>query len=202
MFLGLTMLMSFNAYAGANGWKQENNKWKYYKEDKALKAWQQINNNWYFFNEDGSLKTGWYMDASNNWYFLDSSKTSNEGVLLSGWQWIDGYCYYFDPTPGKDCGVMVVGKTTPDGFKINENGQWTDDSGKVQYVAGKGFSTSNSGTTGGGSNTSTDTSKDSKSRREKSSGQRRSHGGSGSGGSSGGAGQSRNPNEKPKAPEN
>ena len=76
VFLGITMsiLFSFNAYAGTEGWKLENNNWKYYKENKTLKAWQQINNNWYFFNEDGSLKTGWLQDASNNWYFLDSSK--------------------------------------------------------------------------------------------------------------------------------
>ena len=85
IFFGLTISIftAFNTYAGVDGWKLENNKWKYYKEDKALKAWQQINNNWYFFNEDGSLKTGWYLDTYNNWYFLDSSKTANEGVLLS-----------------------------------------------------------------------------------------------------------------------
>ena len=100
IFFGLTISIftAFNTYAGVDGWKLENSKWKYYKEDKALKAWQQINNNWYFFNEDGSLKTGWYLDTSNNWYFLDSSKTANEGVLLSGWQWIDGYSYYFEGT--------------------------------------------------------------------------------------------------------
>ena len=58
-FLGITMsiLFSFNAYAGIEGWKLENNNWKYYKEDKTLKAWQKINDNWYFFNEDGSLGT-------------------------------------------------------------------------------------------------------------------------------------------------
>lgn len=67
----MSIMMSFNAYAGIKGWKFENNNWIYYKDDKALKGRQQINNNWYFFNEDGSLKIGWYMDASNNWYFLD-----------------------------------------------------------------------------------------------------------------------------------
>ena len=140
--LGLTMLMSFNAYAGVDGWKQENNSWKYYKEDKALKAWQQINNNWYFFNEDGSLKTGWYMDAANNWYFLDSSKTANEGVLLSGWQWIDGYCYYFEGTDNVTFGKMysnaVVG-----GYRIDTTGRWINESGIAYYEAGKGISTSN-----------------------------------------------------------
>ena len=140
--LGLTMLMSFNAYAGADGWKQENNKWKYYKEDKALKAWQQINNNWYFFNEDGSLKTGWYMDAANNWYFLDSSKTANEGVLLSGWQWIDGYCYYFEGTDNNTFGKMYS-NTLVSGYKVDALGRWINESGAEYYEAGKGISTGN-----------------------------------------------------------
>ena len=140
--LGLTMLMSFNAYAGADGWKQENNKWKYYKEDKVLKAWQQINNKWYFFNEDGNLKTGWHLDASNNWYFLDSSKTVNEGVLLSGWQWIDGYCYYFEGTDKASYGRMYS-NTVVGGYRIDTTGRWINESGIAYYEAGKGISTSN-----------------------------------------------------------
>ena len=140
--LGLTMLMSFNAYAGTKGWTLENNKWKYYKEDKALKAWQRINNNWYFFNEDGSLKTGWYMDASNNWYFLDSSKTSNEGVLLSGWQWIDGYCYYFEGTDNTTFGKMYS-NTAVSGYRVDALGRWINENGTEYYEAGKGISTDN-----------------------------------------------------------
>lgn len=142
VLLGLTMLMSFNAHAGVDGWKQENNGWKYYKENKALKAWQQINNNWYFFNEDGSLKTGWYMDATNNWYFLDSSKTANEGVLLSGWQWIDGYCYYFEGTDNTTFGKMYSNAVVS-GYKVDALGRWINESGTEYYEAGKGISTGN-----------------------------------------------------------
>jgi len=142
-FLGLTMsiLFSFNAYAGVEGWKLENNNWKYYKENKTLKAWQQINNNWYFFNEDGSLKTGWLQDASNNWYFLDSSKNGNEGVLLSGWQWIDGYCYYFEGS-NKDTFGKMHANTVIDGYKIDSTGRWINENGIQQYENGKGISTS------------------------------------------------------------
>ena len=142
-FLGLTMsiLFSFNAYAGVEGWKLENNNWKYYKENKTLKAWQQINNNWYFFNEDGSLKTGWLQDASNNWYFLDSSKNGNEGVLLSGWQWIDGYCYYFEGS-NKDTFGKMHANTVIDGYKIDSTGRWINENGIQHYEGGKGISTS------------------------------------------------------------
>ena len=144
IFFGLTISIftAFNTYAGSDGWKLENNKWKYYKEDKALKAWQQINNNWYFFNEDGSLKTGWYLDASNNWYFLDSSKTANEGVLLSGWQWIDGYCYYFEGTDKATFGKMYA-NTVVKGYRVDAAGRWIDESGKAYYEAGKGIITGN-----------------------------------------------------------
>ena len=140
IFFGLTISIftAFNTYAGVDGWTFENNKWKYYKEDKVLKAWQQINNNWYFFNEDGSLKTGWYLDASNNWYFLDSSKTSNEGVLLSGWQWIDGYCYYFEGTDKATFGKMYA-NTVVKGYRVDAAGRWVDESGKAYYEAGKGI---------------------------------------------------------------
>lgn len=185
--LGLTMLMSFNAYAGADGWKQENNKWKYYKEDKALKAWQQINNNWYFFNEDGSLKTGWYMDASNNWYFLDSSKTSNEGVLLSGWQWIDGYCYYFEGTDKSSYGKMYV-NTAVEGYRVDTAGRWMNESGIAYYEVGKGISTDNSSQ--GLSNTAKKTGSTGKSSSSGRGGSTGKSSGSGRGGSTGKSGGS------------
>ncbi len=142
-FLGITMsiLFSFNAYAGIEGWKLENNNWKYYKENKTLKAWQKINDNWYFFNEDGSLKTGWLQDASDNWYFLDSSKNGNEGVLLSGWQWIDGYCYYFEGS-NKDTFGRMYANTVTGGYKIDPTGRWIDENGVRHYEKGKGISTS------------------------------------------------------------
>ena len=180
--LGLTMLMSFNAYAGADGWKQENNKWKYYKEDKALKAWQQINNKWYFFNEDGNLKTGWHLDASNNWYFLYSSKTANEGVLLSGWQWIDGYCYYFEGTDKASYGKMYA-NTSVEGYRVDTAGRWINETGMAYYEVGKGISTDNSSQ--GSSNTAKKTGSTDKSSGSGRGGSTGKSGGSSKGGSTG-----------------
>lgn len=183
IFFGLTISIftAFNTYAGVDGWKLENNKWKYYKEDKALKAWQQINNNWYFFNEDGSLKTGWYLDASNNWYFLDSSKTANEGVLLSGWQWIDGYCYYFEGTDKATFGKMYA-NTVVKGYRVDAAGRWVNESGKAYYEAGKGIITGNA--SNGLSNTA---------KKAGSAGGSGKGGGSGRNGSSSGSGKSESP---------
>ena len=191
-FLGLTMsiLFSFNAYAGVEGWKLENNNWKYYKENKTLKAWQQINNNWYFFNEDGSLKTGWLQDASNNWYFLDSSKNGNEGVLLSGWQWIDGYCYYFEGSNKDTFGKMRT-NTVIDGYKIDSTGRWINENGTQHYENGKGISTSGGITNaakkaGGTGSNSGSVGKSKSSSGESSRGGSSGRGSSGRGGSSGG----------------
>ena len=205
IFFGLTISIftAFNTYAGVDGWKLENSKWKYYKEDKALKAWQQINNNWYFFNEDGSLKTGWYLDTSNNWYFLDSSKTANEGVLLSGWQWIDGYSYYFEGTDKVTFGKMYA-NTVAKGYRVDAAGRWIDESGKAYHEAGKGISTGNA------SHSSSNTAKKAGSTggsgkggglgRSGSSGRNGSSSGSGKDGTSGKAGGSSG-SEKSESPE-
>jgi len=185
------------------GWVETSSGWYYLDpESGEMKTgWQNINGVEYYFDSakdgvSGHMHTGWYKSPEGKWYFFNPDQTTGGG-MLTGWQWIDGYCYYFDPTPGKESGGMVAGKTTPDGFKINENGQWTDDSGKVQYVAGKGFS---SNTSSGSTNTVTDTAKNKEktaSRKGKSSGH------SGGGGSSGRSGQSSKPSEseKPKAPQ-
>ena len=141
-FLGLSMSLLFtvSSYASAEGWKAENGTWKYYKDYKALKSWQKLGNNWYFFNEDGSLKTGWLKDGNNNWYFLDLNSGSNQGVLLSGWQWIDGYCYYFETSDSGTLGRMYADKTV-DGYKLNPMGRWVDNNGKELYDATRGIST-------------------------------------------------------------
>lgn len=199
IFFGLTISIftAFNAYAGVDGWKLENNKWKYYKEDKALKAWQQINNNWYFFNEDGSLKTGWYLDTSNNWYFLDSSKTANEVVLLSGWQWIDGYSYYFEGTDKVTFGKMYA-NTVAKGYRVDAAGRWVNESGKAYYEAGKGIITGNASNSL--SNTAKKAGSAGGSGRSGSSGRSESSSGSGKGGTSGKAGGSSG-SEKSESPE-
>jgi len=141
-FLGLSMSLLFavSSYASAEGWKAENGTWKYYKDDKTLKSWQKLGNNWYFFNEDGSLKTGWLKDGNDNWYFLDLNSGSNQGVLLSGWQWIDGYCYYFETSDSGTLGRMYADKTV-DGYKLNPMGRWVDNNGKELYDGTRGIST-------------------------------------------------------------
>jgi len=72
----------------------------------------------------------WKQDAKGWWW------DNGNGTWPAGaWQWCDGdgngsaECYYFD----KD-GYCLVNTTTPDGYKVNENGAWTED-GVVQTKA-------------------------------------------------------------------
>lgn len=45
----------------------------------------------------------------------------DDGTYATGtWQWIDGKSYCFDSN-----GNMYANTTTPDGYTVNENGQWT-----------------------------------------------------------------------------
>ncbi len=195
-------------------WELKDGEWKFYDEGHNLKTgwintasgwyyldpsngnmltkWQKINGIYYYFDMPqegtaGRMHTSWYEAPDGKWYFFNNvDSDASQGSMLIGWQWVDGYCYYFETKPGKDYGSMYADKTTPDGFKTNSEGRWVDDEGKVQYVQGKGFSTQKTADNKGKTNTSI----------TRSGG---SGGGSGSrGGSGGSGGGGRNP--KPSEP--
>lgn len=89
--------------------------------EKCFGWFQDSNGDWYYFNEsDKSMKTGWYHDDKNGfWYYLNLS----DGKMVTGWQIIDGKSYCFDSD-----GTLYVNTTTPDGFKVDENGVKVDES--------------------------------------------------------------------------
>lgn len=75
---------------------------------------------------DGSY---WWVNAVGEWGYCAGGENVREG-----WYWIDGNhdgtaeCYLF----GGDFGYeLIAGGTTPDGWEVNEAGQWTVD-GMVQ----------------------------------------------------------------------
>jgi len=57
-----------------------------------------------------------------NWYYF-----GKDGYMLTGWQWINGKCYLLDVKTG----MLYVNTTTPDGYKVNANGEWVEN-GVVQ----------------------------------------------------------------------
>ncbi len=78
---------------------------------------------------------GWkHNDAENYWIYekSDGNRAKNE------WLWIDGNndrvaeCYYF----GSD-GKLLVSATTPDGYKVNEKGEWVSEGSVMKSVVVK-----------------------------------------------------------------
>lgn len=161
---------AFAAEAGNSGeWKAVNGKWFYEKEGKPVKDWLLDKGNWYYLSQDsgemllgsqeikgvnyyfqnkneaveGAMARGWYQDSKGAYRFYDNREGSpTEGQELRGWQWIDGYCYYFEEE-GEKKGILLQNGMSKDGYTVNEEGQWTVN-GVAQFVEGKGFITKKS----------------------------------------------------------
>lgn len=63
----------------------------------------------------------WREDETGWWY-----QNTDGSYLSSGWNWIDGKCYYFD-----DLGYCLQNTTAPDGNVVDKTGAWIKD-GVVQ----------------------------------------------------------------------
>ena len=118
------------------------------EEQGATGKWVQTGETWIYLNEKGEKRTGWIEDKGQKyyidplkgtlatgwvqmegkWYFLDT-KEASLGKLAEGWQWIDGYCYYF----AKDTGKMAENEKTPDGYFVSATGKWANEKGESVY---------------------------------------------------------------------
>lgn len=131
----------------ATGWVHTASGWYYLQPETGIMAtgMLRINDRTYYFNQtpdavEGKMVTGWYQDAAGKWYFFSTTADSTEGAAVTGWQWVDGRSYYFEPAAGENTGKMFANGVTPDGYKVNADGQWVDENGNIQVVPGKGFS--------------------------------------------------------------
>ena len=131
-----TVMIALPSFAA--NWKMEGKAWKYYTDDgKLVTGWVKDNNKWFYLDsKSGELKTGWFKDNTGKWYFLNPQSNGNKGAMLTGWQWIDGNCYYLNAD-----GSMLANGETPDGYKVNADGKWTDANGNAVFIAGKGIET-------------------------------------------------------------
>ena len=139
-----------NAYAG---WVLTSSGWYYMdpSDGKMVTGWKQINGYRYYFETqqgktEGKMHTGWYQDEQGKWYFFNNkSGEKTEGTMVTGWKWIDGKCYYF--SENEDAGVLYVNTVTPDGFSVNDQGQWVDENGNVKTRSESDFTTIQKSTT-------------------------------------------------------
>lgn len=125
----------------SNGtWHENETGWWFVKKDGTYPAdtWYECYWNgamhWYHFNAEGYLDAGWFTDKDGLTYFLHDQHDNRFGYMYTGWNWINGKCYYFMPyqqANGLKQGALVKNGLTPDGYSVNENGEWTVD-GAVQ----------------------------------------------------------------------
>ena len=90
----------------------------------SFKEWVQDAKGWWVRLNNGSWPASVWQRYSWNggqyWYYFGA-----DGYVMSGWQWINGKCYYLEPAAGKNFGHMYENTTTPDGYTVNANGEWT-----------------------------------------------------------------------------
>ena len=116
-------------------WMYSNGRWWYKHEDGTYTTndWEKINGVWYRFDNSGWMQTGWIKD-NGTWYYLDGSgamKTGwvkdngswyylqDSGAMKTGWMKVSGKCYY-----AYSSGALAINTTTPDGYRVNYNGEW------------------------------------------------------------------------------
>lgn len=107
-----------NGHMLSNGWlcDPDTQLWYYLDPNGAMcTSWIFVDNTWYLLDDNGSMCTGWNL-VHGKWYLIGSN-----GAMLTGWQEVNGKQYYMVET-----GECLLNTTTPDGHKVNENGERID----------------------------------------------------------------------------
>ena len=105
-------------------------------------GWKLLDNQYYYFTESGAMKTGWFKDKGL-WYYLkpddgvmatglldvDGTRyyLNASGAMETGWKQLNGNWYYFQVN-----GSLLRNGTTPDGYKVNQDGIWSLNPDKVE----------------------------------------------------------------------
>ena len=130
----------------AGSWKQNGENWSFQDEKgQNVLGWIYENGSWYYVDpKTGTLRSGWLYLADGTQYFFGNKQGSGFGKMLTGWNWIDGNCYYFTGEADEQEGKLLKEGVTPDGYRVNRDGKWVDENGQVQTRAGEGFTTNRS----------------------------------------------------------
>ncbi len=95
----------------------------FYMEDNGAMAtdwiYDESYGSWFYLDGSGAMKTGWLFDARyDGWFYLEDS-----GAMKVGWLYdaARNVWYYL-----KSNGIMAVNEMTPDGYRVNADGIWTE----------------------------------------------------------------------------
>ena len=138
----MMLSQSFPALAVGNTeghWQKEEGAWTFINpQGEKQKGWIISEGAWYLLKEDsGILQSGWWKSPSGKWFFFHTAHDGSFGRLCTGWQWIDGYCYYFEDQDSGNLGELLTAGTK-DGYSVDEDGRWVEN-GKPVYEQGKGL---------------------------------------------------------------
>ena len=138
----MMLSQSFPALALENTegkWQMEEKAWTFVNaKGEKQKGWIVSEGAWYLLKEDsGTLQSGWWKSPSGKWFFFHTAHDGSFGKLCTGWQWIDGYCYYFEDQDSAHFGELLTAGTK-DGYSVDEDGRWVEN-GKPVYEQGKGL---------------------------------------------------------------
>ena len=98
------------------GWVKTGGTWYYLNKSGSIATgWLKDNGTWYYLNNSGSMATGWVKE-NGSWYYLDQS-----GAMKTGWFTVSGKWYY-----AYSSGALAINTTTPDGYRVNYNGEWVE----------------------------------------------------------------------------
>ena len=130
-------------------WVQDSaGNWFYSNERTYTDEWAAVQNpyadkskgqplfDWFHFGKDSVMTVGWYTDKAGDTYYLHPISDNTLGHMYTGWHWLDdngdgiAECYYFETESNGYKGRLYKSTTTPDGYTVNEKGQWVDN-GKV-----------------------------------------------------------------------
>jgi len=138
----MMLSQSFPALAVGNTeghWQKEEGAWTFINpQGEKQKGWIVSEGAWYLLKEDsGILQSGWWKSPSGKWFFFHTAHDGSFGKLCTGWQWIDGYCYYFEDQDSAHLGELLTAGAK-DGYSVDEDGRWVEN-GKPVYEQGKGL---------------------------------------------------------------
>lgn len=109
-------------------WTQsEDGRWMFTTTERTyMNEWADIYNpyaaegqpsvSWFRFDEQGYMVTGWFTDTDGHIYYLNPALDLTQGRMLTSWQYIDGFWYYFsqETTQSNPAGSLLRNTTTPD----------------------------------------------------------------------------------------
>ena len=120
------------------GFLEVSGKWYYFDESGAMKEnqWFQTKEGWYYADKSGALKVYEWFQVSGKWYFATEKGTIvtnawiksndevyhfNESGVMAENEWFEANGGWFYASKS---GAILRNTKTPDGYYVNENGQW------------------------------------------------------------------------------